>query len=160
MSSRRGSRLGEGHGLALAHLLEPPAGRRLGHEHPGLGVDERAADVAEVERLADPGAHLAQDLGVRGLAGDARRHGEQLLERALVPRGLRRLAHRLDGERRMVDERDENLEVVVGRPPAADRLVDRDDPEQEAAVVAHRDEERVLGIPGVGSARTRPPCGR
>ena len=85
------------------------------HERAGLRVDQRPADVPEVERLADPGAHLAQDLGVRGLAGDARRHGEQLLERALVPRRLRRLAHRLDGERRVVDERDENLEFVVGR---------------------------------------------
>ena len=70
-----------------------------------------------------------------------------------MPRRLRRLAHRLDGERRMVDERDENLELVVGRPPAADRLVDRDDAEQEATVVTHWNEERVLGIPGVGMAR-------
>ena len=53
----------------------------------------------------------------------------------------------------MVDERDENLELVVDRPPTADRLVDRDDAEQEAAVVAHRDEERVLRIPRVRMAR-------
>ena len=149
---QQGLRLGEGHGLAAAHVLEPPARRRVRHEHARLRVDQRSADVPEVERLADPGAYLAQDLGVRGLTGDAGRHGEQLLERTLVPRRVRRFAHRLDGEGRMVDERDENLEVVVGRAPAADRLVDRDDAEQEAPVVAHRNEERVLRIPGIGMA--------
>ena len=71
-----------------------------------------------------------------------------------MPRRLRRLARRLDGKRRVVDERDEHFEVVVRGPAAAHGLVHRDDPEQEAALVAHRDEERVLGIPGVGVART------
>ena len=70
-----------------------------------------------------------------------------------MARRLRRLAHRLDGQRAVVDEGDEHVEVVVRGPAAADRLVDRDDPEQKASLVAHRDEERVLGIPGVGMAR-------
>ena len=43
----------------------------------------------------------------------------------------------------------------VGRRPAHG-LVDGDDPEQEASLVAHRNEERVLGIPGVGVARPPP----
>jgi hypothetical protein len=145
--------LGNRDGLALLQLLEQPAGGRLRHDGACLGVDERRADVAEVEGVANTGAHPAQDLGVGRLPGDARRHRKQLLERALVPRRLCGLACCLDGKRRVVDERDEHLEFVVRRSPAADRLVHRDDPEQEAALVAHRDEERVLGIPGVGVAR-------
>ncbi len=53
----------------------------------------------------------------------------------------------------MVDEGDEHLELVVGRSPAADGLVDGDDPEQAPVLVAHRHEERVLGVPRV---RARP----
>ena len=70
-----------------------------------------------------------------------------------MPRRLRRLACRLEGKRRVVDEGDEYVEVVVRGPPAGDGLVHRDDPEQEASLVAHRNEERVLGIPRVGVAR-------
>ena len=76
------------------------------------------------------------------------------MQRALVPLGLSRLVRRLDGKRCVVGERDEHLEVAVGGPPAAQRLVDRDDPEQDAPLVAHRDEEPVLGIPRVGMTRT------
>ena len=144
--------LGNGQRRPLLHFLELPAGGRLRHDRAGLRVDEGRADVAEVEGVADAGADPAQDLGVRRLPGDARRYGEQLLERALVPRRLRRLADRLDGQRRVVDERDEHVELVVRRAAAADRLVHRDDPEQQASLVAHGDEQRVLGIPGVGMA--------
>ena len=122
--------LGNGDELALLQLLELPAGGRLRHDGAGLRVDERRTDVAEVEGVADPGAHPTQDLGARRLPGDARRHREQLLERALVPRRLRGLACRLDGKRGVVDEGDEYVEVVVCGPPAADGLVHRDDPEQ------------------------------
>ena len=61
---QQGLRLGEGHGLASEHVLELPARGRLGHERAGLRVDERTADVPEVEGFADSSAHLAQDLGV------------------------------------------------------------------------------------------------
>ena len=90
---------------------------------------------------------------IRGLPGDPRRDGQQLLQRALVARRLGRLADRLDRQSAVVDERDERLELVVLGTVVADRLVHRDDPEQEATLVAHRDEQRVLGIPGVGMTR-------
>ena len=145
--------LGNGHGLASLHLVEPPAGGGLWDDGAGLRVDKSRADVEEVEGVADAGAHTAQDLGARRLTRDPRRHGEQLLERALMPCRLRRFARRLDGERRVVDERDEHLQIVVRGPEAAERLVHREDPEKESLLVPHRDEESVLGVPGVGVAR-------
>jgi hypothetical protein len=147
--------LSDAHGFALAHLLESPPRRRLRHEGTRLRVDERGADVAEVEGVPDARADPAQDLGVRGLARDLRRHREQRLESALVPVRLSGLACRLDCERRVVGERDEDVELLVGGPTAADRLVHGDDSEQQATLVAHRDEECVLGIPRVGMARAR-----
>src|SRR3954465_10805974 len=88
--------LGDAHGLPLLYLREPPARCGLRQESARLRIDERGGDVAEVEGFADFGAPPAQGLGVRGLPGDARGPRERRLERALVPRGLRRFASRLD----------------------------------------------------------------
>ena len=96
--------LRDAHGLPPLHVRELPARRCLRHQGARLRIDERGADVAEVEGFANAGAHPAQDLGVRRLPRDARRHLEQRLERPLVSRRLRRLACRLDGERRVVGE--------------------------------------------------------
>ena len=67
-----------------------------------------------------------------------------------MPRRLRRLLRRLHRERRVVGERHEHVELLVGRAEAAHGPVDRDDPEQMPVGVAHRQEERVLRMPGAG----------
>ena len=54
--------LRDGDGLAPLQLLELPAGGRVRHDGAGLRVDERRADVAEVEGVADARADAAQDL--------------------------------------------------------------------------------------------------
>ena len=62
--------LGEAHELALKQLVEPPARRRLRHHYARVRIDERRADVPEVEGVADAAAHPTQNLGVRRLARD------------------------------------------------------------------------------------------
>ena len=66
-----------------------------------------------------------------------------------MPGRRRRLLRRLHGDRRMVGERDEHVQLLVGRTPAAERLVDGEDAEQVAVVVAHRHEESVERMPAV-----------
>jgi hypothetical protein len=51
--------LSDAHGLALAHLPESPPRGRLRHECARLRVDERGADVAEVEGVPDARADPA-----------------------------------------------------------------------------------------------------
>src|SRR5262249_8994841 len=63
--------LSDGHPRAREHLVEAPAGDSLRHEQAGVGIDERGADVVELERSADPAADAAEDLIRRRLAGDA-----------------------------------------------------------------------------------------
>ena len=116
-----------------------------------MAVAQRREHVLEAERVAHAGADSAQDLVGDRLGGQAGRDLEELLERDLVPRRLGRLLRRLHGERGVIGERDEHVELLVGRTAPADRLVDRQDAEQMAVGVAQRDEERVLGMPGVGA---------
>ena len=61
----------------------------------------------------------------------------------------RRLLSRLDRERGVLRDRDEDVDLVAARLAAGDRLVDGEDPEQRAVGAAHRDEERVVRMPRV-----------
>ena len=49
----------------------------------------------------------------------------------------------------MVGERDEQIEFLVGRNAAAERLIEGKRPEEVSGRVPHRNEEGVLGIPRV-----------
>jgi hypothetical protein len=56
----------------------------------------------------------------------------------------------LDGHRGVRGDGAEDLELVLARAAAGQRLVDRQDAEQGAVGRAQRYEQRVLGVPGVG----------
>ena len=66
----------------------------------------------------------------------ASRSGASTLRAAArAPRGSpsrRRLLRSLDGDRRVLGDRDEHVDLVAARLAAGDRLVDRQDPEQPA----------------------------
>ena len=83
-----------------------------------------------------------------------RRDGEQPLERVAVRLRARAFLRGLDGERRVLGDGDEDVDLVAARPAARDRLVDREDAEQLAVRPAHRHEQRVVRMPGVGSSET------
>jgi len=69
-----------------------------------------------------------------------------------VPRRLHRFLRGLNRERRMIRERDEHVELFIRRTAPARRFVDRQDSEQVTGRMPHRDEERVLGMPGIGAS--------
>ncbi len=116
-----------------------------------MAVPQGREHVLEAEGVVHACADGPQDLVGDGLRGKARRDLEQPFERNLVSRRARRLLRRLQRERSVVGESDEHFELLVGRTAPADRFVDRQDAEQVAVGVAERDEEGVLGLPGVGA---------
>ena len=84
--------------------------------------------------------------------GDLRGDGQQVLERGAVlgcARGLLGLGDRQAGE---AGDRDQAVDRVVGGPHAGNRLVDAEDADGLAVVVAHDDEVHVLGVVGVRAA--------
>ena len=110
---------------------QPTAAR--GSSRAGLRVDRAAtSDVLEAERVADADADARRISSALGSRSDRDETVEQLLEREPVARGLGRLLRRLHRERRVVGERDEDVELLVGRAQAAHRLVDGEDAEQVA----------------------------
>ena len=120
-----------------------------------MGVAKHRKHILKTERIAHAGAHCAQNLVRDRLCGQTGRHLEQLLERDAMPYCLSRLLSRLHRERSVVGQRDEYVEVLVGRTAPAGRLVDGEDAEQMPVGVAQRHEERVLGVPRVGAAARR-----
>ena len=147
------SRRNTGRRRATSSRSQPTAAR--GSRRPRAGVAQRREHVLEAERVAHAEADRAQDLVRRRLGDQPRRHAEQALEREAVPRGLPALLRGLHRERCVLRERDEHVELLVGRPAPAHRLVDGEDAEQVAVGVAHRQEERVLGMPAVLAAPRR-----
>ncbi|MGZ8634096.1 MAG: hypothetical protein ACXWZZ_09630 [Solirubrobacteraceae bacterium] len=79
----------------------------------------------------------------------------QLLERDAVARRLDRLLRALQGARGQRHHGDEQVELVVGRPRAGDRLADGDDAEQVAVGVPTGHEQLVAGDPGVLARKRR-----
>ena len=112
-------------------------------------VQKLDGDLVESEclrdRLADEVKQLAR---VPGLV-QARRHREQALERLAIRLCVRRLLRRLHDDRRVLGDRDEDVDLVAARLPARDRLVDGEDAEELAVGGAQRREERVVRMPGV-----------
>ena len=72
---------------------------------------------------------------------------EDVLERRAVPRGLREVQRVLDGLGGVGGEGGEHPQLLVGGSPSGRGLVDREEAQQTAQVVAQGDEERVLGVP-------------
>ena len=136
-----------------APVLPADGGPR--RDPPGLQVGRDDHDVLEAERVADADADALHDRVRARVRRQARRHREQLLERESVARGLGGLLRRLHGERGVVGERDEDVELLVGRAEAAHRLVDGEDADEVAVVMAHRHEERVEWMPRVGADARR-----
>ena len=137
------------------HRQTRPPGDRARAQQPGVGVDEVDRHLLEVQRARDAVADLLQHLVDRVVARKARGDLQQLLERGAVARGLDRLLGALQRARGQRDDRDEQVELVVGRAQAGDRLADRDDAEQVAVGVPARHEQLVAGHPGVATARPR-----
>ena len=131
-------------------LLGRPPHHRARHRALRGVVDELDGDVVEAQRGADAGADLLEDRVDRHRLGQARGDAQQLLERGAVAGRLGRGEGVLDGLGGVGGQRGEDREVVVGRTQARDRLVDGHDPEHVPLAVAQRDEEGVLGMPGVG----------
>jgi hypothetical protein len=118
-------------------------------EAAGRRLDELDRDVLEAERVADALAHRLEDLPrVEGL-GKPRGDAEQLLERGPVARGVGRRLRGLDGERRVLGDSNEDVELLVARPASGARLVNGENPEQVSGAVPHRHDQRVLRMPGV-----------
>ena len=133
---------------ACEHVV--PAGDGARHQQPGRGVDELDHDLLEVQRAGDAVAHLLEHLVDRAALGQARGDLQQLLERGAVARGLDGLLRALQGARGERDHGHEQVELVVGRAHAGDRLADRDDAEQVPVGVPAGHEQLVAGDPGVG----------
>jgi hypothetical protein len=72
-----------------------------------------------------------------------------MLEGRPVAPDLRAPLQLLDRVRGLRRHRAQKVEVLVARPAAGDRLVDREDAEQPALGMCQRDEQAVVGIPRV-----------
>ena len=142
------SRRKTGPARSISSIVQPDRRARV---EPAVAVAENSEHVLETERVTYARTDCAQDLVRDRLGGQAGRDLEQPLEGDLVPRRGCRLLRRLERKRGVVGERDEHFELFVGGTATADRLVDRQDAEQMAVGVAQWDEERVLGLPGVGT---------
>ena len=139
---------------AASSRFQPTAAR--GSRRPGRRVASAREHVLEAERVAHAEADRAQDLvASTARRSAATRRSSSRSSASAVPRGLACLLRRLHRERGVLRERDEHVELFVGRPPPAHRLVDGEDAEQVAVRVAHRQEERVLGMPAVLAAPGR-----
>ena len=115
-----------------------------------LVVQQLHRDLVEAERLRDRVAHLdEQHVGVPRLV-QAGRDVEQPFERVAVRLGARCLLRSLDGDRGVLRDGDEDVDLVAARLAAGERLVDGEDPEQAPVAAPHRHEERVVGMPGAG----------
>ena len=132
-----------------------PARDGARRQQPGLGVDELDHDLLEVQRPGDAVAHLLEHLVDRARLGQARGDLQQLLERVAVARGLDGLLRALQGAGGERHHGHEQVELVVGRAHAGDRLADRDDAQQVPVGVPAGHEELVAGSPGVGGLGSR-----
>ena len=103
-------------------------------------------------------AHLLEHLVDRAALGQPRGDLQQLLERGPVARGLDGLLRALQGAGGQRDHGHEQVELVVGRAHAGDRLADRHDAEQVPVGVPAGHEQLVAGDPGVGGLGA--PAGR
>ena len=115
-----------------------------------LVVQQLHRDLVEPERLRDRPAHLGEQRVRVPRLVQAGRDVEQPFERVAVRLGARGLLRRLDGDRGVLGDGDEHVDLVAARLAAGERLVDGEDAEQPAVAAAHRHEERVVGVPGAG----------
>ncbi len=138
---------------ASAGSSRPQPTAACGTSHPLPGSTSAAHTLRKPSASRMPAADAAQDLVGGHLAGEPRGDGEQLLEGALVPGRVGRLPCGLHGERRVVGERDEHVQLVVGGAHAVDGLVHGEDSEHGPVGAAHRHEQRVLGSPRVRAGR-------
>ena len=133
-----------------ADVLAVPEPDRSSCAVVALVVQQLHGDLVEPERLRDGVAHLdEQHLRVPRLV-QAGRDVEQTLERVAVRLRARRLLGGFDGDRGVLRDCDEDVDLVAARFAAGERLVDGEDPEQAPVAAAHRHEERVVGMPCAG----------
>ena len=128
-------------------LVAAPADARPDRQAVVGPVGERDDDAPEAERVPDPAAHREQHLLDRAAPREPGGDAQQMLDGGAVAVGPRGRLGVLDSERRVVADRAQDLELGVGGPVAADRVVHGDDAEKPARRGAHGDEQRVLGMP-------------
>ncbi len=133
----------------LRDLGGRPAGAGARRQAP-VALVERQHDLLEAQRLADAGAHGVQRLLGRGAAVELGRDAQEVLDRGVVTRALGLRLGVLDRDGDVRRHRAQDLEVVVGRAPAAERLVHREEAQDLRSGAEERHEERVVGVPGVG----------
>ena len=131
-------------------LPRRPADARARSQRSRLGVDELDHDLGEPEGAHHAGAHRLEDQLHRVLAGKLGGHGQQLLERRAVARGLLGALAVVERTRGRGSDRDEVVELGVGRAPPADRLAERHDGKDVPGRVAAGHEELVPRTPRVG----------
>ena len=136
------------HVRELRGALRREADARQRHQLALVG--EEGDDLVEAERLAHAPADGVEHLLLRAPLGQLRRDGQQVLHGRAVPAPQLRGLRLLDRDRRVGDDRAQQLQLDRRRAAAGDRLVDRHDPEQRAVGRAQRDHQRVVGVPGVG----------
>ena len=119
-------------------------------QQPRLRLREMQRDPLEPECGLDAAAHRPENRIGRLRGRQARRHVEQLLEARTVERCPLGLLSRIDRDRSVLRERDENLDLIGSRPSSVEGLPDREDPEDPALRVLERDEQLVLWMPGLG----------
>ena len=120
-----------------------------GQQPPVARLVEEDAGQLEAERVADPLAHGAQHLAARAARGQLGRDAQQVLDRGAVARRLGRELGVLDDARHERRHGGQDLERRVGRAAAVERLVEREEGEPAAVGGGERDEQRVVGVPGV-----------
>jgi len=133
-------------------LADPRPDLRVARHLVPLRVGQRAGLVQD--RVGDPElAEVVQHAG--GLqAVDARgRQAEPQLGRLAARRPRTRDEHPLDRRRRVVRDRHQHADLVVGRPVSGERLVDGDHAQHLAGHAAQWQQQHVLRVPCLRAER-------
>ena len=110
-------------------------------------VEQLHCDLLEPKCLRDRGAHLGEQRSRVRCLVQRRRDGEQPFECVAVRLRTRAFLRGLHGERCVLGDGDEDVDLVAARPAARERLVDGEDAEQLAVRPTHRHEQRVVRMP-------------
>ncbi len=137
--------VGERKGLTR-HAVRPVRGRSGAQLVP---LAQQHGHALEAERVADALAGRGGDPLAGALGGEAAGDAQQLLDVLAVPARRLRVLGGLDRHARLRRRSDEDVEVAVRRAPAGGGLVDAEHAEDGAGQGAQRDEQGVLGAPGV-----------
>ena len=129
-------------------IIRLPAGRTRRREV--AAVRKADGDLLELERLLDSARdvleHRVDGFDVDQRGGEV----EQAAQRCAVTGGLGGDLDPLVRHDHMLGEGDEHVDLLIRRPQARPGFVDGHDTEQRPVGAAHRDDEGVLRVPGIG----------